>query len=87
MEAITHCARSAPFVEHAANFSRNLYAAPNRLTGHRLVKMDIPHAGAMRAPGEAPGMLSLECAMDELAEKLGIDPIELRLRNEPDVDP
>ncbi len=74
-------------MEHAANFSRNLYAAPNRLTGHRLVKMDIPHAGAMRAPGEAPGMLSLECAMDELAEKLGIDPIELRLRNEPDVDP
>ena len=87
VEAITHCARSAPFVEHAANFSRNLYAAPNRLTGHRLVKMDIPHAGPMRAPGEASGMLSLECAMDELAEKLGIDPIELRLRNEPDVDP
>ncbi len=87
LEAITHCARHATFTEHAANFSRNLYAAPNRLTGHRLVRMDIPHAGAMRAPGEAPGMLSLECAMDELAEKLGLDPIELRLRNEPDVDP
>lgn len=87
VEAVTHCARSASFVEHAANFSRNLYAAPNRLTGHRLVKMDIPHAGPMRAPGEASGMLSLECAMDELAEKLGIDPIELRLRNEPEVDP
>ncbi|HEX5376923.1 MAG TPA: xanthine dehydrogenase family protein molybdopterin-binding subunit [Phenylobacterium sp.] len=87
VEAITHCARNAPFTEHAANFSRNLYAAPNRLTGHRLVKMDLPGAGPMRAPGEASGMLSLECAMDELAEKLGIDPIELRLRNEPDVDP
>jgi len=87
VEAVTHCARNAPFTEHAANFSRNLYAAPNRLTGHRLVKMDLPGAGPMRAPGEASGMLSLECAMDELAEKLGLDPIELRLRNEPEVDP
>lgn len=87
VEAVTHCARNAPFTEHAANFSRNLYAAPNRLTGHRLVRMDLPGAGPMRAPGEASGMLSLECAMDELAEKLGLDPIELRLRNEPDVDP
>ncbi|MDP3854291.1 xanthine dehydrogenase family protein molybdopterin-binding subunit [Phenylobacterium sp.] len=87
VEATTHCARNAIFTEHAANFSRNLYAAPNRLTGHRLVKMDLPGAGPMRAPGEAPGMLSLECAMDELAEKLGMDPIELRIRNEPDVDP
>lgn len=87
VEAVTHCARQAIFTEHAANFSRNLYAAPNRLTGHRLVKMDLPHAGPMRAPGEASGMLSLECAMDELAERLGIDPIELRIRNEPEVDP
>jgi xanthine dehydrogenase YagR molybdenum-binding subunit len=87
LEAVTHCARDAPFVEHAANFSRSLYAAPARLTGHRLVKMDLPGAGPMRAPGEAPGMLSLECAMDELAERLGLDPIELRLRNEPEVDP
>ncbi|OYU69199.1 MAG: xanthine dehydrogenase [Alphaproteobacteria bacterium PA2] len=87
IEAITHCARNSPFTEHAANFSRSLYAAPNRLTGHRLVKMDLPGAGPMRAPGEATGMLSLECAMDELAEKLGIDPVELRIRNEPSVDP
>lgn len=87
LEAVTHCRREAPFTEHAANFARSLYAAPNRLTGHRLVKLDIPAAGAMRAPGEASGMLSLECAMDELAEKLGLDPIELRLRNEPEVDP
>ncbi|HEY9233851.1 MAG TPA: xanthine dehydrogenase family protein molybdopterin-binding subunit [Phenylobacterium sp.] len=87
VEAVTHCAREATFTEHAANFSRSLYAAPNRLTGHRLVRMDLPHAGPMRAPGEASGMLSLECAMDELAEKLGLDPIELRIRNEPKVDP
>ncbi len=87
LEAVTHCRREAPFTEHAANFARSLYAAPNRLTGHRLVKLDIPAAGPMRAPGEASGMLSLECAMDELAEQLGLDPIELRLRNEPESDP
>ncbi len=87
LEAATHCARNAPFVERAANFSRALYAAPHRLTGHSLQKMDIAVASAMRAPGEASGMLSLECAMDELAEKVGLDPIELRIRNEADVHP
>lgn len=87
LDGYTHCARWSPFTEHFANFSRALYAAPNRLTGHRLVMMDLPGAGAMRAPGEASGMLSLECAMDELAEKLGLDPIELRVRNEPERDP
>lgn len=83
----THCHRQGSFTEHASNFARHLYAAPNRLTGHRLVKLDLPGAGAMRAPGEASGMLSLECAMDELAERLGLDPVELRIRNEPEVDP
>jgi xanthine dehydrogenase YagR molybdenum-binding subunit len=83
----THCHRDGQFTEHASNFARSLYAAPNRLTGHRLVKLDLPGAGPMRAPGEASGTLGLECAMDELAERLGLDPIELRIRNEPEVDP
>jgi xanthine dehydrogenase YagR molybdenum-binding subunit len=83
----THCNRDGNFTEHASNFCRALYAAPNRLTGHRLVRLDLPAAGAMRAPGEASGTMSLECAMDELAEKLGLDPVELRIRNEPAVDP
>jgi xanthine dehydrogenase YagR molybdenum-binding subunit len=87
MEVVTHCAKHDPFTEHAAGFARDLYAAPNRLTGHKRVYLDLPVAGAMRAPGEASGMMSLECAMDELAEELGIDPFELRLRNEPDVHP
>ncbi|HZZ34468.1 MAG TPA: xanthine dehydrogenase family protein molybdopterin-binding subunit, partial [Caulobacteraceae bacterium] len=87
LESTSHCARHDGFVEHAASFARSLYAAPNRLTGHKVVRMDIPVAGAMRAPGEAVGMLSLESAMDELAEKLGLDPIELRLRNEPERHP
>ena len=85
--AATHCARNAPFIERAAAFSRALYAAPNRLTGHRLQLLDIAVASAMRAPGEASGMMSLEAAMDELAERLGLDPIELRVRNEPDKHP
>lgn len=83
----THCQRHGGFTEHASNFARSLYAAPNRLTGHRLVKLDLPGAGPMRAPGEASGMLSLEVAMDELAETLGMDPVALRIKNEPEVDP
>jgi xanthine dehydrogenase YagR molybdenum-binding subunit len=84
---VTHCDSRGNFTEHASNFARNLYAAPNRLTGHRLVRMDLPVASAMRAPGEASGTLSLEVAMDELAEKLGMDPMELRILNEPETDP
>lgn len=87
LDGYTHCFREQVFTEHFANFARALYAAPNRLTGHKLVKMDIPPAGPMRAPGEASGMLSLEVAMDELAERLGMDPIQLRLINEPERDP
>ncbi len=87
LEATTHCARDEAFTEHAAGFARSLYAAPNRLTGHKLVRLDLPIAGPMRGPGEAAGMLSLECAMDELAERLDLDPVELRLRNEPDEHP
>ncbi len=83
----THTNRQGNNAERASNFARNLYAAPNRLTGHRLVNLDLPPNGPMRAPGEAPGTLSLECAMDELAEKLGMDPIELRRINEPAADP
>ena len=73
--------------EGAANQTRSLYAGDNRQTRHRLVPLDIPVASAMRAPGEAVGLLALECAMDELAAQLQIDPIELRIRNEPSEDP
>ncbi len=67
--------------------TRALYAAPNRRTTHRLVRLDTNRGEWMRAPGEASGLLALECAMDELAEQLGLDPIELRIRNEPERDP
>jgi xanthine dehydrogenase YagR molybdenum-binding subunit len=73
--------------EGAALQTRTLYGGANRLTRHRQVPLDIPVASSMRAPGEAVGLMALECAMDELAEKLNLDPIELRIRNEPGEDP
>ncbi|MFL5652720.1 MAG: xanthine dehydrogenase family protein molybdopterin-binding subunit [Ktedonobacteraceae bacterium] len=75
------------FAEPTAVATRMMYAAPNRRTTHRLARLDLPVNGALRAPGECPGMFALESAMDELAIACGLDPIELRLRNEPAVDP
>jgi xanthine dehydrogenase YagR molybdenum-binding subunit len=75
------------FYETAANATRSIYAAPNRLTEHRLVTLDLPVSSSMRAPGEAVGLLALECAMDELAVALNMDPIELHICNEPLEDP
>src|SRR5258706_1482366 len=73
--------------ERAAAPTRTMYAAPNRRTTHRLARLDLPANSWMRAPGESPGMFALESAMDELAVACGLDPIELRVRNEPAVDP
>jgi xanthine dehydrogenase YagR molybdenum-binding subunit len=64
-----------------------LYASPNRHTAHRLARLDVPTPSWMRAPGECPGMFALESAVDELAIELGIDPIALRMLNEPEIDP
>ena len=64
-----------------------MYAAPNRRTTHRLARLDVPTPSWMRAPGECPGMFALECGMDELAVALGLDPVELRVRNEPETHP
>ncbi len=86
-DSLSHSARFDNFYETASTQTRTLYAAPNRLTTHRMVKLDLPISDSTRAPGEAVGMLALEQAMDELAEKLGLDPIELRRRNEPAMDP
>jgi xanthine dehydrogenase YagR molybdenum-binding subunit len=79
--------RTEETFEGAALQTRTLYAGANRLTRHRLAPLDIPVASSMRAPGESVGLLALECAMDELAEKLSLDPIELRVLNEPSEDP
>ncbi|TGD95904.1 aldehyde oxidoreductase molybdenum-binding subunit PaoC [Methylobacterium nonmethylotrophicum] len=73
--------------ETAVDQTKLLYAGENRLTSLRLATLDLPEGNAMRAPGEAPGMLALEVAMDEMAEKLGLDPVEFRIRNDTQVDP
>jgi xanthine dehydrogenase YagR molybdenum-binding subunit len=75
------------FTEQSAVATRHMYAAPHRRTTHRVVRLDVPTPSWMRAPGECPGMFALESAMDELAEACGVDPVELRLRNEPPVHP
>ncbi|WP_294308347.1 aldehyde oxidoreductase molybdenum-binding subunit PaoC [uncultured Sphingomonas sp.] len=73
--------------ETAVNQTKLLYAGPNRLTAMRLAVLNLPEGNAMRAPGEAPGMMALEIAMDEMAEKLGMDPVAFRVKNDTQVDP
>jgi xanthine dehydrogenase YagR molybdenum-binding subunit len=75
------------FAEQTATATRMMYAAVNRRTTHRLLALDVPMPSWMRAPGECPGMYALESALDELAIACRIDPIELRIRNEPAVEP
>ena len=73
--------------ETAVGQTRLLYAGKNRMTAMRLAMLDLPEGNAMRAPGEAPGMMALEIAIDEIAEKLRLDPIEFRILNDTQVDP
>jgi len=75
------------FFEPAGISTHFLYAGANRLISHELVRLNWVLAGSMRAPGEAVGLLGLECAVDELAHALQIDPIALRRLNEPPRDP
>jgi len=74
------------FSEALLNASRFLHACPNVYTRHRLAPLNVHTPTYMRAPGEASGVFALESAMDELAVALNIDPVELRLRNEPEID-
>jgi xanthine dehydrogenase YagR molybdenum-binding subunit len=73
--------------ETAVNQTKLLYAGANRMISMRLAVLNLPEGNAMRAPGEAPGMMALEVAMDEMAEKLGMDPIAFRIKNDTQVDP
>jgi xanthine dehydrogenase YagR molybdenum-binding subunit len=75
------------FVETASLSARMLYAVPNNVTTHKVVRSDIGTPSFMRAPGEAPGTYGLEAAMDEMADALEMDPIEFRLANYADADP
>lgn len=73
--------------EGATAQSKLFYAGPNRSVAERLAVLDLPEGNAMRAPGEASGLMALEIAMDEMAEKLGMDPVEFRAVNDTQVDP
>ena len=86
-DSLEHTSRYKEFAEQSTRATPSLYAAPNRSTTQRLAPLDVPVPAIMRAPGEAPGMFALESAMDELAVACGLDPIELRVRNEPAVHP
>jgi xanthine dehydrogenase YagR molybdenum-binding subunit len=67
--------------------SRALYAGANRMTATRLATLDLPEGNAMRAPGDAPGSMAFEIAIDEMAHKLNLDPVEFRVRNDTQQDP
>ena len=73
--------------EVATQQTRLLYAGADRMTATRVALIDLPEGNAMRAPGEAPGMMALEIAIDEMAEKLNIDPVQFRILNDTKVDP
>ena len=67
--------------------TRKLYACPNIVTTYCLLHMNLSGPFTMRGPGESPGLFAIECAMDELAYALAMDPLELRLRNYAEQDP
>jgi xanthine dehydrogenase YagR molybdenum-binding subunit len=86
-DSIEQTARIKEFAENATRSTRVMYAAPAQRTTQRIAALDVPVPSIMRAPGEAPGMFALESAIDEIAEACGVDPIEFRIRNEPEIDP
>jgi len=85
-EAVHETSRYEEYVEDVIDVSTYLYSCPDVRTRYRIAPRDVSTPTHMRAPGEATGVFALECAMDELAAEIGIDPIELRLRNEPTRD-
>jgi len=80
-DVLAQTSTHAEFSETIAAVSRWLYACPNVTTTHRLIRTNEAHPIPMRAPGSAPGTFAMESALDEAAERLGIDPLELRIRN------
>ena len=86
-EGASTCSATDEFVEPFTKQTFGLYAAPNRKIAQKILKINAAQPGPMRAPGEASGMFALESAMDELAHKLKIDPLEFRKINEPAKEP
>lgn len=86
-ESAGHTSTIHEYVERSGEVTNALYAADAIRIRTTVVPLDLPTPTWMRAPGCAPGSFALESAMDELAEATGVDPVELRLRNEPEVGP
>jgi xanthine dehydrogenase YagR molybdenum-binding subunit len=92
LTAIKHLGTSSKsasngFRENPANTSLNVYASPNIHVSRKFVTLDVPVTTIMRAPSDTNGAFAQESALDELAFRLGIDPLELRLRNYATVKP
>jgi len=79
-EAIAMTSQYEEFSRNDTSWSAQLYKSANAKYEHKLARLDVPTPSDMRAPGAATGVYALECAMDELAVALKIDPMELRLR-------
>jgi xanthine dehydrogenase YagR molybdenum-binding subunit len=86
-DVVQQTARVKEYAEQTVGSTRTIYAAPNRRTTTRVAALDVAVPTIMRGPGEATGMFAIESAMDELAFAAGIDPIEFRIRNEPETHP
>ncbi len=86
-EVVTHTAVDEVFVEQSGFITRTMYDTPNQLVTHRVFDTNIQVPTWMRAPGETPGSFALECAMDEMADALQMDPIAFRIKNEPKNNP
>ncbi len=83
----SHASMLSGFVEPCARVTRMMYAVPNISFSHQIAHLNLPSSSPMRGPGETVGGWALECAVDELAFELKIDPVELRLRNYADKNP
>ena len=85
-ETLSHTSPTQEFQEPCGMVSKMLYKVPNNLVSYRLIPMNIQTPFAMRAPGEATGSFALESAMDEMAWKLKMDPIDFRIKNDTQTD-
>ncbi len=85
--AAAQTSRLHDFAEPCTTGTRTMYAAANRFDTHRLTRLDVPTPSFCRGPGEAPGFFAVESALDELAIASGVDPVELRIRNDTTRDP
>jgi xanthine dehydrogenase YagR molybdenum-binding subunit len=86
-DVLSHTSTFEDYTEPATQPTRSLYGIPNGALTQKIVQLNVGTPTFMRAPGESTGTFALECAMDELAEALRMDPVELRVKNHADVDP